>query len=490
MSDAPTRAENESRQTSTPETHTISPAETPRTPIRAQAQDGNGHEAPPAEPGPRRARRRLVLPIVAGAVLLILVAAVTYWRLNIGLVKTDNAETSGDVAPVSSQITGTVTRIDVADNQYVKTGTVLVELDPTDYQLVLNQAQANFAADQAQVNAAAAALAAQEQQFATGVSAARGALAATSPGLPQSLAQLQMVQQTTVTQVEQARAAVTTARANVQSTAASYETAAKTLSRDRQLLGQGAIAQQQVDSDTAAYEAALAQYQGAQDSLRQAQANLASALANRQQVTVTQNAVEINRGQIAQAQANLEQAQAGSAVVRQRAEQLAVAQAQAAQAAEQVKTAQVNLARTRILAPVDGWVTNRTVQIGTVVQPNQPLLSVAVDHRLWVVANVKETQLGNVRVGNPVRVTVDTYRGRIFHGRVTSITAATGSTTALLPPDNATGNFVKVVQLVPVWITLDSSEFPHSQQLPIGLSAEVTIDTRQIDRTPSHMQDP
>jgi membrane fusion protein (multidrug efflux system) len=102
-----------------------------------------------------------------------------------------------------------------------------------------------------------------------------------------------------------------------------------------------------------------------------------------------------------------------------------------------------------------------------------------------VIANVKETQLGNVRPGNPVRVTVDTYRGKVFHGHVVSITAATGSTTALLPPDNATGNFVKVVQLVPVWITLDSTEFPAGRQLPIGLSAEVTIDTRHVDQTSS-----
>ncbi len=486
--DAPTRTGSEPEQAAGPGAQTVS-ADTGRTPIGSGAADGNGRPGSPP-PQPRRSGRRLALPIAIAALVLVLIAGVVYWRLNIGLVKTDNAQTSGDVAPVSSQVTGTVTKIDVADNRYVKAGTVLVELDPTDYQLALNQARANLAADQAQVDAARAALAAQEQQFTTGVSAARGALAATTPSLPQSQAQLQMVQQTTTTQVDQAQASVTTAQANVQSTKAGYDTATKTLSRDRQLLSQGAIAQQQVDTDTAAYATALAQYRAAQDSLRQARANLAAAEANRQQVTVTQNAIAINRGQIAQAEANLQQAEAGNAVVRQRAEQLAVAQAQAAQAAEQVSTAAVNLARTKIRAPVDGWVTNRTVQIGSVVQPNQPLLSVAVDHRLWVIANVKETQLGNIRVGNPVRVTVDTYRGRVFHGRVTSITATTGSTTALLPPDNATGNFVKVVQLVPVWITLDAREFPHGRQLPIGLSAEVTIDTRHVDATPPALQDP
>jgi len=485
MSDAPTRTGAEAGQSTDSGVRPTSSGDALRVQAGAQPRDGNGRQTPPrAEPGPRRVHG-LALPIAAGVVLLILVAAVVYWRSNIGLVKTDNAQTSGDVAPVSSQITGTVVKIDVSDNQYVKTGAVLVELDPTDYRLALNQARANLAADEAQVNAAQAALAAQEQQFTTGVSAARGALAATTPSLPQSMAQLQMVEQTTAAQIEQAQAGVTTAQANVQSSNANYDTASKTLNRDRQLLTQGAIAQQQVDTDTAAYETALAQMRAAEDGLRQARASLASAQANRQQVTVTQNTIAINRGQISQAQANVQQAQAGDALVRQRAEQLAVARAQAAQASEQVRTAQVNLDRTLVRAPVDGWVTNRTVQIGSVVQTNQPLLAVTVDHRLWVIANVKETQLGNVRPGNPVRVTVDTYRGKVFHGHVVSITATTGSTTALLPPDNATGNFVKVVQLVPVWIALDPAEFPAGRQLPIGLSAEVTIDTRHVDQTSS-----
>ncbi|HYM70871.1 MAG TPA: HlyD family secretion protein [bacterium] len=486
MSDAPTRTGAEPGEATDAGVRLTSSGDALRTQAGSQTRDGNGQKTPPpaADPGPSRARA-LALPVAAGVVLLLLVAAVVYWRTNIGLVKTDNAQTSGDVAPVSSQITGTVVKIDVSDNQYVKTGTVLVELDPMDYRLALNQARANRAADEAQVNAAQAALAAQEQQFTTGVSAARGALAATVPSLPQSMAQLQMVDQTTAAQIEQAQAGVTTAQANVQSSKANYDTANKTLNRDRQLLTQGAIAQQQVDSDTAAYETALAQMRAAEDSLRQARASLASAHANRQQVTVTQNTIAINRGQITQAQANVQQAQAGDALVRQRAEQLAVARAQAAQASEQVRTAQVNLDRTLIRAPVDGWVTNRTVQIGSVVQTNQPLMAVAVDHHLWVIANVKETQLGNVRPGNPVRVTVDTYRGKVFHGHVISINAATGSTTALLPPDNATGNFVKVVQLVPVWIALDPGEFPAGRQLPIGLSAEVTIDTRHVDQTSS-----
>ncbi|HYM91952.1 MAG TPA: HlyD family secretion protein [bacterium] len=430
---------------------------------------------------PRWRTRRIVFLALAAILLLLIVAGIGYWRLNAGLVKTDNAQTSGDLAPVSAQITGTVARIDITDNQFVKAGAVLVELDPTDYRLALDQAKANLAAVQAQVQVAQATLADQENQYRTGVSAARGALAATTPRLPQAQAQVRMDEQTTAAQVAQAQAGVATAQANVQSAQANEETARKTRDRDRQLLTQGAIAQQQVDTDTAAYAAALAQYRAAQEGLRQAQATLASAEANREQVVISQHAVAVNEGQIAQARAQFEQAMAGDTLIRERMQQLAAAEAQAAAAAQMVKTAQVNLDRTLIRAPADGWVTNRTVQIGQVVQPNHPMLSITIAQHLWVVANIKETQLANVRVGDPVRITVDVFRGRVFHGHVISITAASGSTTALLPPDNATGNFIKVVQLVAVRIALDPSTDPNVH-LPVGVSAEVTIDTRHRGR--------
>jgi len=430
---------------------------------------------------PRWRTRRIVFIVLASVVLLLIGAGMAYWRLNAGLVKTDNAQTGGDLAPVSAQISGIVTRIDVTDNQYVKSGTVLVELDPTDYRLALDQAKANLAAAEAQVRVAEATLADQENQYRTGVNAARGALAATTPRLPQAQAQVRMDEQTTAAQVAQAQAGVATARANVLAAQTTEETARKTLDRDRQLLTQGAIAQQQVDTDTAAFAGAAAQYRAAQEGLRQAQAALAVAEANREQVVIAQHTVAVNEGQIAQAQAQFQQAQAGDTLVRERAQQLAAAEAQAAATAQAVKTAQVNLDRTLIRAPADGWVTNRTAQIGQTVQPNQPLLSVAIAEHRWIVANIKETQLANVRVGDPARITVDVFRGRVFHGHVLSITAASGSATALLPPDNATGNFVKVVQLVAVRISLDPDSDPNVH-VPVGVSAEVTIDTRHRGR--------
>ncbi len=432
-------------------------------------------------PHPRRSVRGLALLIAGGVALILVIAGVAYWRANAGLIKTDNAQTAGDLAPISARIPGTVIKVNIADNQYVTAGTVLVELDPTDYQLAVDHAVNEVAVARAQVQAAKAALVAQEQQTSTAVSAAQGTLQATRPRLPQAQAQLQMEEQMTAAQVAQARARVTTARANVQAALASLETARRTQERDRQLFAQGAISAQQVDADTAAYEAALARYQAAQDDLRQAEAGLASAEAARQQVAIARGAVAVNEGEISRAEAMLRQAAAGESVVRQRAQELAAAEANAAQAAEAVKIAQINLDRALIRAPADGWVTNRTVEIGQVVQPNQPLMSVTLAHRIWVVANLKETQVGGVRVGDPVRITVDAVRGQVFHGRVQSIGAATGAATALLPPDNATGNFVKVVQLVPVRIALDFQDDP-GPQLQVGLSAVVAIDTRH--RTP------
>jgi membrane fusion protein, multidrug efflux system len=430
---------------------------------------------------PRLNLRRIALLAAAAAGIIVLIALVVYWRANAGLVKTDNAQTTGDIAPISSRIPGTIVKVDVVENQHVAAGAPLVELDPQDYQVAIARAQASLNAAQAQVRALQAALGAQQQQFEAGLSAAQAHVQATQPTLPQAHAQLDMQDRTTAAQLAQANVRVTTAAAGVAAAKSVADTAAKTLTRDRQLLAQGAIAQQQIDADASAYETARAQYQAAQDALAQAKSDVLTAQAARQQVAIARSAIEVSQGQLSGAQAQVQQAAAGATVVRQRAQELAAAEAQAADAAQAVRAARLNLDRTVIRAPVDGWVTNRTAQIGQVIQPNQPLLSLTLSQSVWVVANVKETQLGRLRPGQPVRVRIDAYRGRTYHGRVDSIGAATGSTTALLPPDNATGNFVKVVQLVPVRITLDPSELSQ-RPLQVGLSAEVAIDTRGTAR--------
>jgi membrane fusion protein, multidrug efflux system len=449
-----------------------SPSDVPRTSTAARVDTGL------ATFEPRWRTRRIALLAVAAATVIGVLVGYHYWRATAGFVRTDNAHTAGDLAPISARIIGTVVRLPVNENDFVRTGTVLVELDRADYRLALAHATAQLAAARAQVEAMRAAVAAQGEQFRAAVATAQAAMQAAEPHLSQAHAQLRMTGQTAPAQIAQARAQVTTAEANVQAAKADLDTVARTVERDRALLGQGAISAQQADADNAAYEAAKARYQASQDALRQARDALVTARASSEQVGMAQQGVLVRQGEISQARAQLQQAAAGQAVVQQRARELAVAEAHAADAAAAVEAAELNLSRTVVRAPEDGWVTNRNVEIGQAVQPNQPLLSLALAHHVWVVANVKETQFGGIRVGQPVRITVDALRGREFRGQVQSVGAATGSTTALLPPDNATGNFIKVVQLVPVRIAL--APRPQGEPpLQIGLSCEVAIDTRR-----------
>ena len=441
---------------------------------------GGGSEAP----GAARSRRPRLLLLASGVAVLLIIAGVVWWLLNAGWVKTDNAQTAGDLMPISTQVTGIVTEVPVHQDEYLKKGAVLLQLDPRPYRVALEQAKMQLAQAQAQVAADQAALAAQQQITVTNISAAQAQLAAARPTVPQAEATLAQQRDTVAKYIATARTQVQLAAATLGSEEAQLDVTRRTLDRDRRLLSQGAVAQQQVDLDTSAEQAALAQVQNGRSALAQAQAQLTAYTAQTQQVFVAQQQVVVNQQQVAHAAAMVQQAQAGEATVQQLAKQLAAAEAQAGALEQAVQTAALNLSYTTVHAPADGWVVNwvtgPTVTIGQVVQPNQPIMWITGRH-VWVMANVKETQLAGVRVGDPVRITVDALRGHVFHGRVASIGSASGSSTALLPPDNATGNFVKVVQLVPVRIEFDEdpvfNDGAQDSQIPVGVSVEVAIHT-------------
>jgi membrane fusion protein (multidrug efflux system) len=378
-------------------------------------------------------------------------------------------------------MTGTITRVVVSENQQVAAGALLVVLDDGDSRQELAHAQARLAAAQAQVQAARAALAAQQQEYASGMRVARATIEATQPKLPQAQAQMLMDERATAARVDQARARVAVSEANVRAAKAMLDVAARTLARDRELMGQGALAAQVVESDTAAFEEARARHQATVEALNQAQAELAAAEASRQQVLIQRQTVAVNRAEIARAEAVLQQAAGREALVRQRIQELAASEARVADAVAAVRLAEINLERTAVRAPSGGWVTNLNARVGQAIAPNQPLMALTLARQVWVVANVKETAIGMIRVGDPVDVKIDAYPRRVFKGRVQSIGAATGASTALLPPDNATGNFVKVVQLVPVRVALTEPPDP-SAPLQVGLSASVAIDTRLRNR--------
>lgn len=359
--------------------------------------------------------------------LVIIVGGLLVWHYYSVRESTDDAEIDGYIYPVSGRISGTAIKVNFDNNTYVDRGAVLAELDPTDYQVALQRAQADLADAQASAQAAGTNVPITH----TGTSS-----------------QLSMAQAARATAQKEAQAA----QAQVADAEAKYRKAASDLRRMQQLIGKDEISQQQYDAATSAEEAAKATVD-----------------AQRANAAATQS-------RVVQAEANVRGAQTAPqqvAVMRSRAG-AAEAAAQRAQAA--VAQATLNLQYTIIRAPVSGVVSQRNVEVGQVVQAGQPLFGVVDLDNLWVTANFKETQLRNMRPGQPARVTVDAYGGT-YTGHVDSLGGATGARFSLLPPENATGNYVKVVQRLPVKIVFDKGQDPQHLLRP-GMSVVPTVRTK------------
>jgi membrane fusion protein (multidrug efflux system) len=259
--------------------------------------------------------------------------------------------------------------------------------------------------------------------------------------------------------IANAQATLVAARAQLAAAQANLVKATNDEKRAHTLVAQGAISQSDADATQAAYQSALAAKDGADEGVREAQANLDRAQA-----------------QLQQGSAVLAQAQTGTDTTKIKQAQASTADAEAAAAQAALQAAQLQLSYATIRAPIDGVVSKRSVNVGDFVSVGQPLMAVVDQKNIWVTANLKETQLTNVRIGQPVAIKVDAFPHEKFRGTVQSIAPATGSTFALIPPDNATGNYTKVVQRVPVRIAIDQSSDP-SRLLRQGLSVVVTIDT-------------
>ena len=374
---------------------------------------------------------------LAGAVGL---AALGWHVLHRGTQTTDDAQVEGRVVNVAARVPGQVLRVLVLDNQNVGKGDVLVELDPSDY-------AARVAAARADLDAATAA-----------ADGARAALALTEKTAPAGLAQAEGNVTAAMSALDTARASIDQARADV-AAAASRRTLAETnLRRAQNLFGQNAIAEAEIDQRRTEYDAAAA-------ALDQARARLVASAAS---VAGGTGGVVLARGRLSAAQTTSEQlASAHAAVAR--------ADARAKQAAAALDLAQLDLAHTTVRAPRAGVVSRRTVEEGQMVAPDRPLLALVPRDDVWVIANFKEDQLADVRPGQRARVRLDMFGGRDFAGHVDSIAGGTGARFALLPPDNATGNFIKVVQRIPVLVRLDEAV---DVELRPGMSAEVTVVTR------------
>jgi membrane fusion protein (multidrug efflux system) len=402
------------------------------TPTPTQIDPDEGDEI--AQPN---TRRRVIIAVVVA--LLVLVAAGLWWRSTY-TEDTDDAQVNGHLIQVSARIGGQVAKVYVEENQVVKAGDVIAELDPSDYKVAVENAEAALAS--AQANAAAANVNVPITTVNTGsnLRSADANVSGSQAGVGQAEKQL-----------DSAHARVTQAQAN-------YTKAQADLERYKPLVEKDVISKQQFDAAVAAADAT--------------KAAVADARANEQAAV---DGVKVALEREAQAQAGLKYAQTGPDQVVAQSARARQAEAQVQQAQAQLDMAKLNLSYTRIVAPAAGIITRKSVEINQNVAPGQNLLMLVSLEGLWVTANLKETQLRHMSAGQAVEIEVDST-GKTYHGKVTQIGGATGSVLSLFPPENATGNYVKVVQRVPVRIDFtDLAKEDPNHELRPGLSVEPKV---------------
>ncbi|HEY1206256.1 MAG: HlyD family secretion protein [Bryobacteraceae bacterium] len=390
--------------------------------------------------------------------VLVVLAAGTYWLWSYYSTResTDDAQIDGHIDPISARVGGTIVEVNVDDNQVVKAGTVLVRIDPKDYQVALDRTLADAAAARATAAAAQSGVPITETTTESRVDTADAGVLAASAGVEAARKE-----------VAAAQAQLVSAQARQRESEARSQLAQQNLARMKQLVARDEISQQQFDVTVSDAQVALA----AVDSARAA-------------VAQAEQGVAVAQSHVAQAQAALAQAQASVQAARVRPQQIATSRAEAGSASAKlqlnqtaVEQAQLNIGYTVVRAPVDGIVSRKSVELGQVVQAGQPLLALVETEDIWVTADYKETQLRLMRVGQPAIVKVDAFGGREYDGHVDSIAAATGARFSLLPPENATGNYVKVVQRLPVKIVLEKGQDPQRMLRP-GMSVEATVITK------------
>lgn len=416
-------------------------------------------------------RRRLLVLVPAFALLLGALGYGAYlWYYWQTRVSTDDAYVTAHVAPLGARISGTVVEVRVNDNQDVKAGDVLVRLDPKDYEVALAQARAAADSANADLENALVNVPLTDETTRSLVQQAEAAAAGAEDASQVAAHDLEERRN----QLKAKEAAEAGARAAVRMAEADLERARLDRDRFRELVQAQMIAQMDYDHADAAFRSAQAALDMARQKVSQAQEETLQAAA----------AVRSQTATFAQTRRRAQEAEAALANARSQRQQVKVRQAQVdaarsreTQALANRRQAELNLEYATIRAPVGGRVTKKTVEIGQVVQPGQPLLSLVDLDDVWVVANFKETALTHVRQGQRATVTVDTYPGAVFKAHVDSIQAGSGAVFSLLPPENATGNYVKVVQRVPVKLVFEPGENSRHLLVP-GMSVVPTIQIR------------
>lgn len=399
-------------------------------------------------------RKRMLRFILLALIVVGIIAAVPVWAFYSSRESTDDAQVDGHIVPISPRISGTVIEVLVNDNQTVRAGQKLVLLDPADYQVAESEAEAALATAEANTS---------ESQVNVPITNIN-----TSSQISTSLTQVNSYEAAVSSAqqaVDTARARLGVSQASLAQAQANYAKAQKDLARYQDLVSKDEISRQDYDTAVAAaasndaqVDSAKAEIIASQHSLDQAVAQLNQARAQLQTALVQRRLSEaIRPRQQAVSEARFKQAQA-----------------QVQQRQADLNQARLNLGYTTIRAPVDGVVSRKTAEPGMQISPGQQIMALVPLDDIWVTANYKETQLKSVRVGQKVEISVDTYGGRKYRGHVDSIAAASGARFSLLPPENATGNYVKVVQRIPVKIVLEPGE-NRDHSLRPGMSVEPTI---------------
>jgi membrane fusion protein (multidrug efflux system) len=390
------------------------------------------------EPAIRSNKARRLYLILGAAVLLLLIGYGIYALVNAGKETTDDAQIAADVVPVAPRINGQIAKVYIIENQPVQKGQLIAEIDPLDAETRLAQATGELETAKAQAAEADAKVSVARANAQGALTAAQGAMQSSRENVD-----------TSVSAIAQARAAVTRAEANAQKARLDF-------ARAEELGGKGDISRAQVDAARAAHEAADAD-------LAQARAALAAAGNNQKAM----------QGNVKQAEGRLQQSTPVAAQIEAAADEAHLDHAKVQTAEATLAQARLALGYTKIVAPADGIASKLAVHPGSLVTAGQPIVQL-VPRNTYIIANFKETQVGRMRPGQRAEVKIDAL-GKTFEGKVESLSGGTGASFSLLPPDNASGNYVKVVQRVPVRISWNG---PPADQAPVGSSAEVTVLTK------------
>ena len=351
-------------------------------------------------------RRKKAVTFILFPVIIVIGAVTLYFYLQYKKthISTDDAFVDGRVHVIASKVPGTVKIIHIKDNQFIRKGDVILEIDPTDYEVRIKEARAGLETERAK------------------------------------LSEIRDRVDTVKKQLSEIIASLEASRANVELQEANLRQAEIDFKRAEILLKKEVIPRDQYDRAKTAYEIAVAQVKAAKDRVKQLEASL-----------------ETQR-----------------AVIKQTESSLMPQHAQIQQKDAILKGAELNKSYTKIYTPSDGYISKKSVEIGNQIQPGQSLMAVVPLDDIWITANYKETQLERVKPGQKVKIKVDTYPSKVFHGKVDSVMAGTGAVFSLFPPENATGSYVKIVQRIPVKIVLDQGTDP-AHILRVGMSVVPTI---------------